>query len=67
MSVNYQDSSKHSPSLTKLLIGLFPIVLLGSAVGSQISVNASSNNDEVSCYERGLIDGEDHPFNQCIR
>lgn len=38
-------------------------MLLGSAVGPQITVNANHNN-EVSCYERGLIDGEDLPFSQ---
>jgi hypothetical protein len=47
----------------KLLIGLLPLVLLITSIGTQISVYASSNN-QVSCYERGIIDGEDHPFNQ---
>ncbi|MDN5868702.1 MAG: hypothetical protein L0H55_15065 [Candidatus Nitrosocosmicus sp.] len=32
-------------------------------IGPQISVYASTNN-KVSCYERGLIDGEDNPFSQ---
>jgi hypothetical protein len=27
-----------------------------------MTVNASSN--EVSCFERGIVDGKDHPFNQ---
>ena len=31
--------------------------------GTLTTVNASSD-DSVSCYERGIIDGEDHPFNQ---
>ncbi len=47
----------------KLLIGFLPLMLLAATVGPQISVYAGSNN-EVSCYERGLIDGEDHPFSQ---
>jgi hypothetical protein len=37
-----------------LLIGLFPLILLGAPVGPQTSVYAGSNNDEVSCYERGI-------------
>ena len=31
--------------------------------GNTLSVNASSGGD-VSCYDRGIIDGEDHPFSQ---
>lgn len=26
--------------------------------------SVSASNGDVSCYERGIIDGEDHPFNQ---
>lgn len=31
--------------------------------GTLTTVNASSD-DSVSCYEHGIIYGEDHPFNQ---
>jgi hypothetical protein len=34
-----------------------------STIGAMTTVNANSN-DNVSCYERGIIDGEDHPFSQ---
>lgn len=41
---------------------ILPILFLG--ISSNLSsVNASSAG-EVSCYDRGIIDGEDHPFNQ---
>jgi hypothetical protein len=33
--------------------------------GTLPTVNATSD-DSVSCYERGIIDGENHPFNQRI-
>lgn len=45
-----------------LLIMLLPL-LLTSTTGAISTVNANSDNS-VSCYERGVIDGEDHPFNQ---
>jgi hypothetical protein len=41
---------------------LLPLLLI-STTGTMTMVNASSD-DSVSCYERGMIDGEDHPFNQ---
>lgn len=42
-----------------------PILLL-SMTKSSISSSYSSSNSEsdVSCFERGIIDGEDHPFSQ---
>jgi hypothetical protein len=43
-----------------LILTFLPILLI--TIGGMISVNASSN--EVSCFELGIIDGEDHPFNQ---
>ncbi len=46
-----------------MLIVLLPLLLLMSTTGTLTTVNASSG-DSVSCYERGIIDGEDHPFNQ---
>jgi hypothetical protein len=45
------------------LIGLFSISLLDATVGPQAFVYTGSN-DEVSCYEKGLIDGEDHQVSQ---
>lgn len=42
-----------------LILTLLPIFLI--TIGGITSVNASSN--EVSCFERGIVDGEDHPFN----
>ena len=45
------------------LVGLLlPVLFLGISIQTS-SVNASSEN-EVSCYDRGFIDGEDHPFSQ---
>lgn len=41
---------------------LLPLLLI-SITGTITTVNANSD-DSVSCYERGVIDGEDHPFNQ---
>ena len=48
-------SSKIGLALT--FVSVFLITL-----GGIMMVNASSN--EVSCFERGIVDGEDHPFNQ---
>jgi hypothetical protein len=50
------NNSKKNIDITSfiLLIGLVPIILLGTTVGPQTSVYAGSNNDEVSCYERGM-------------
>ncbi len=48
-------SSKIELALT--LVSVFLITL-----GGIMTVDASSN--EVSCFERGIVDGEDHPFNQ---
>ena len=43
-----------------LMSALLPILLI--TIAGIASVNA--NSIEVSCFERGIIDGEDHPFNQ---
>jgi len=43
-----------------LILTFLPILLI--TIGGITSVNANSN--EVSCFERGIVDGEDHPFNQ---
>jgi hypothetical protein len=63
MIINNSNLKRFGISSHMLLIGLIPIMLLGATVGPQTAVYAGSNN-EVSCYERGLIDGEDHPFSQ---
>lgn len=45
------------------LVGLLlPVLFLGLA--SNLSLANASSEDEVSCYDRGYIDGEDHPFSQ---
>lgn len=64
MITNDSNLQKLSISHYILLIGLIPIILLGATIGPQTLIYASSSNDEVSCYERGIIDGEDHPFSQ---
>ncbi len=43
-----------------LMLTILPILFI--TIGGITSANATDK--EVSCYERGLIDGEDHPFNQ---
>jgi hypothetical protein len=43
-----------------LAIILVPVFLI--TLGGITTVHASS--DEVSCFEQGIVDGEDHPFNQ---
>ena len=45
-----------------LLVVLLPLLLM-STTGAFSTVSASSD-DSVSCYDRGVVDGEDHPFNQ---
>jgi hypothetical protein len=47
----------------RMYLILLPILFLGTSGGIN-SIDASSNREDVSCYERGIIDGEDHPFNQ---
>jgi hypothetical protein len=39
-----------------------PAISLG--IISNLSSVYASSDDVVNCYERGIIDGEDHPFNQ---
>jgi hypothetical protein len=46
----------------KYFIVLLPLVCM-STMGLTDTVFATSG-DDVSCYDRGIIDGEDHPFNQ---
>lgn len=52
-----------NPLVQGMWIMLLPLLLLMITTETLPTVNASSN-DSVSCYERGIIDGEDHPFNQ---
>lgn len=47
-----------------ILIMLLPLLYM-IITGTLPTVNATSD-DSVSCYERGIIDGENHPFNQRI-
>ena len=41
---------------------LLPVLFLG--LGNNITSASASSGGEVSCYDRGVIDDEDHPFNQ---
>ncbi len=52
-----------NPLVQGMWIMLLPLLLLMITTETLPTVNASSD-DSVSCYERGIIDGEDHPFNQ---
>ena len=45
------------------IFGFIHLVLLTATARLPSSFYVSSNN-KVSCYERGLIGGEDHPFSQ---
>ena len=51
-----------NPLVQGMWIMLLPLLLLMITTETLPIVNASSD-DSVSCYERGIIDGEDHPFN----
>jgi hypothetical protein len=52
------DSSK-SLRIAWLILPVFVLSIV-----SGISSISASNGGEVSCYDRGIIDGEDHPFSQ---
>jgi hypothetical protein len=52
-----------NPLVQGMWIMLLPLLFLMITTETLPTVNASSD-DSVSCYERGIIDGEDHPFNQ---
>ncbi len=41
---------------------LIPVFLLSLPIN--VSLVNASRGEQVSCYDRGFIDGEDHPFNQ---
>ena len=45
-----------------LLVVLVSLILMGT-IGAISTANASSDNN-VSCHDRGVVDGEDHPSNQ---
>ena len=46
-----------------IMVGILSVVL-SSTMGNFSTVIASNSNGEVSCYDRGIIDGKDHPFSQ---
>ena len=46
----------------QMQIMLLPLLLV-STLGT-VSLVDASNDEGVSCYDRGYIHGEDHPFNQ---
>ena len=62
-SLHIGNDKTFNPLLQRMSIVLLPLLLLMMTTGTLTPVNASSD-DSVSCYERGIIDGEDHPFNQ---
>ena len=46
----------------RILWVLLPVLFIGTI--SNVSLVGASNDEDVSCYDRGYIDGEDNPFNQ---
>lgn len=56
-----KKSTKSNRSFSIILL-LLTILSLG--LGSNMSLVSASSENDVSCYDRGIIDGEDHPFNQ---
>ena len=65
MIINNSNLELFTKTSYKLSIGLVPLVLLVATAGPQSFVyGTSASNDEVNCFERGIIDGEDHPFSQ---
>ena len=62
-SLHIGNDKTFNPLLQRMSIVLLPLLLLMMTTGTLTPVNASSD-DSVSCYERGIIDGEDHPFDQ---
>jgi hypothetical protein len=62
-SLHIGNDKPFNSLLQRMSIVLLPLLLLMMTTGALTAVNASSD-DSVSCYERGIIDGEDHPFNQ---
>ncbi len=65
MIINNSNLMIFTKPSSKFSIGLIPLVLLVATAGHQSFVYGSNaNNDEVNCFERGIIDGEDHPFSQ---
>jgi hypothetical protein len=45
-----------------ITILLFIPIILGITVSVYVANGSSA--DEINCYERGIRDGEEHPFNQ---
>ncbi|VFJ12615.1 hypothetical protein [Candidatus Nitrosocosmicus franklandus] len=58
----YLNSNKKITSKGIMMLMLLPLFFISTSEGIK-SINASSDGD-VSCYDKGIIDGEDHPFNQ---
>ena len=56
-SLHIGNDKAFNPLVKKMSIVLLPLLLLMIITGTLITVNASSD-DSVSCYERGIIDGE---------
>ena len=61
-SLHIGNDKKFNTLVQGMSIMLLPLLFM-TTTGTLTTVNASSD-DSVSCYERGIIDGEDHPFNQ---
>ena len=59
-SRNYQTIRQ---SMSKMLLAvLLPLLLMSTTWA--LSTEMANSEDSVSCYDRGFVDGEDHPFNQ---
>ena len=44
------------------IVGMLPLLFINSI--NTLSYADANKSGEVSCYDRGFVDGEDHPFNQ---
>ena len=61
-SLHIGNDKKFNTLVQGMSIMLLPLLFM-TTTGTLTTVNASSDYS-ISCYERGIIDGEDHPFNQ---
>ncbi len=62
VSLHIGNDKKFNTLVQGMSIMLLPLLFM-TTTGTLTTVNASCD-DSVSCYERGIIDGENHPFNQ---
>jgi len=65
MKISKSDSKINKMKFNKCLQivwMLLPVLLLSQS--SNVSLVNANGGEQVSCYDRGFIDGEDYPFNQ---